>query len=143
MRTYEVDIIIANRSTKSAGIGNIKMVFKDYILMLYDVVYILILKVNIISPEQLKTRNYVGYIYWFPNRLFNGNTQKTIVEADLLSGLPVISSRTTLINHINAARLHWAEIKGRLIFLNLVHRCLGHIFKKRIKILAGGEIIGL
>jgi hypothetical protein len=51
MRTYEVDIIIVNRSTKSAGIGNIKMVFGDYILILYDVVYILILKVNIISLE--------------------------------------------------------------------------------------------
>jgi hypothetical protein len=51
MRTYEVNIIITNRSTKSAGIENIKMVFEDYILMLYDVVYIPILKVNIISPE--------------------------------------------------------------------------------------------
>jgi len=51
IKTYEVDIIIANRSTKSAGIGNIKMVFGDYILILYDVVYIPILKVNIISPE--------------------------------------------------------------------------------------------
>jgi hypothetical protein len=106
MRTYEVDIITTNRLTKSAGIGDIKMVFGDYILMLYDVVYILILKVNIISPEQLKTRNHVGYTHWFFNRLFNGNTQKTIVEADLSSGLPVISSRTTLIDHINAAKLH-------------------------------------
>jgi hypothetical protein len=51
MRTYEVDITITNRSTKSAGIRNIKMVFGDYILILYDVVYIPILKVNIISPE--------------------------------------------------------------------------------------------
>jgi hypothetical protein len=73
MRTYEVDITTANRSTKSAGIGNIKMVFGDYILMLYDVVYVLILKVNIISPEQLKTRNYVGYTHWFLNRLFDRN----------------------------------------------------------------------
>jgi hypothetical protein len=63
MRTYEVNIITANRSTKSAGIGDIKMVFRDYILMLYDVVYVPILKVNIISPEQLKTRNHVGYTY--------------------------------------------------------------------------------
>jgi hypothetical protein len=51
MRTYEMDITIANRSTKSAGIGNIKIVFKDYILILYDVVYIFTLKVNIISPK--------------------------------------------------------------------------------------------
>jgi hypothetical protein len=51
MRTYEVDIIIINRLTKSAGIKNIKMVFEDYILILYDVVYVPILKVNIISPE--------------------------------------------------------------------------------------------
>jgi hypothetical protein len=58
-----MDIIIANRSTKSAGIRNIKMVFKDYILMLYDVVYIPTLKVNIISSEQLKTRNHIGYTY--------------------------------------------------------------------------------
>ena len=63
MRTYEVDITIANRSTKSAGIGDIKMVFGDYILMLYDVVYVPTLKVNIISPEQLKTRNHVGYTH--------------------------------------------------------------------------------
>jgi hypothetical protein len=106
MRTYEIDITTANRSTKSAGIKDIKMVFKDYILILYDVVYVPTLKINIISPEQLKTRNHVGYTYWFPNRLFNRNTQKTIVEADLSSGLPIISSRTTPINHINAARLH-------------------------------------
>jgi hypothetical protein len=51
MRTYEVNIIIANRLTKSVGIRDIKMVFGDYILMLYDVVYIPTLKVNIISPE--------------------------------------------------------------------------------------------
>jgi hypothetical protein len=63
MRTYEVDIIIINKSTKSAGIGNIKIVFGDYILMLYDVVYVPILKVNIILPEQLKTRNYIGYTH--------------------------------------------------------------------------------
>jgi hypothetical protein len=63
MRTYEVDIIITNRSTKSAGIENIKMVFGDYILILYDVVYISTLKINIISPEQLKTRNYIGYTH--------------------------------------------------------------------------------
>jgi hypothetical protein len=51
MRTYEMDIITANRSTKSAGIGDIKIVFRNYILMLYDVVYVFTLKVNIISPE--------------------------------------------------------------------------------------------
>jgi hypothetical protein len=143
MRTYEVDITTANRSTKSAGIGDIKMVFGDYILMLYDVVYVPTLKVNIISPEQLKTRNHVGYTHWFPNRLFDGNTQKTIVEADSSSGLPVISSRTTPIDHINAARLHWAEIKGRPISLDLAHRRLGHISKERVKILAGGGATGL
>jgi hypothetical protein len=143
MRTYEMDITTANRSTKSAGIGDIKMVFRDYILMLYDVVYVSTLKVNIISPEQLKTRNHVGYTYWFLNRLFDGNTQKTIVEADSSSGLPVISSRTTPINYINAARLYWAKIKSRSIFLDLAYRRLGHISKERVKILAGGEVIGL
>jgi hypothetical protein len=106
MRTYEVDITTANRSTKSAGIGDIKIVFEDHILILYDVVYVPTLQVNIISPEQLKTRNYIGYTHWFPNRLFDGDTQKTIVEADLSLGLPVISSKTTLIDHINAVRLH-------------------------------------
>jgi hypothetical protein len=51
MRTYEMDITIVNKSTKSAGIGNIKMVFGDHILMLYDVVYVPTLQVNIISPK--------------------------------------------------------------------------------------------
>jgi hypothetical protein len=46
-----MNITTANRSTKSAGIGNIKIVFGDYILILYDVVYVPILKVNIISPK--------------------------------------------------------------------------------------------
>jgi hypothetical protein len=58
-----MDIITTNRLTKSAGIKNIKMVFGDYILILYDIVYIPTLKVNIISPEQLKTRNHVGYTH--------------------------------------------------------------------------------
>jgi hypothetical protein len=125
------------------GIGNIKMVFGDYILMLYDVVYVPILQVNIISLEQLKTRNYVGYTHWFFNRLFDGDTEETIVEADLSSGLPVISSITTPIDHINAVRLYWAEIKGRPITLNLAHRRFGHISKERVKILAGGGASGL
>jgi hypothetical protein len=63
MRTYEVNITTTNRSTKSAGIENIKMVFGDYILILYDIVYVLTLKVNIISPKQLKTRNHIGYTH--------------------------------------------------------------------------------
>jgi hypothetical protein len=46
-----MDITTANKLTKSAGIRDIKMVFGDYILMLYDVVYVLTLKINIISPE--------------------------------------------------------------------------------------------
>src|SRR5438045_7253577 len=69
-----------------------------------------------------------------PHHLFDGATGKTIVEADALSGLPVISiGQSGELDHFEALDLYYVDAANREISLDLAHRRLGHISKPLVK----------
>ncbi len=139
-----VDISTASSSIASEGIGNVVLTFGDYELILTGVIYAPRLKVNVLSTERLKKDHYIGYSNWFPHRLFEGETGRTIVEADISSGLPIISpGKTSEIDHFDALKTYYAETAVRPISLDLAHRRLGHISEKLVKQLADGRATGL
>ncbi len=92
------------------------------------------MKVNVLSIERLKKDNYIDYLNWFPYRLFEGETGRIIIEADISSGLPIISSgKTHKIDHFKALKTYYTETAVKSISLDLAHRRLGYISEKLVK----------
>jgi hypothetical protein len=60
-------------------------------MALQNVIYVPELRLNILSTERLKKDNFIKYSNWIPYYLFNKALGKTIVEADVLLGLLIIS----------------------------------------------------
>jgi hypothetical protein len=57
----------------SVRIGDVRLQFDEYILILRNVFYVPDLMINVISVEKLKIDNYVSYISWL-HSLFDGET---------------------------------------------------------------------
>jgi len=111
---------------------------------LYDIVYSLDVKLNIISTEKFKRENYIGYSNWIPHHLFDRATGRTIIKTNTSLRLPIISvSDAIKKDHINTLKVHYAETVVKLISLNLAHRRFNHISKPLVKMLAKGIITGL
>ena len=73
-------------------------------------VYVLDLKLNILSIEHLKKDNCVRYSNWMPYYLFDGATRKTIVEANRSSRLLVILVGILgELNHFKALDLYYVD----------------------------------
>ncbi len=102
------------------------------------------MKVNVLSTERLKKDNYIDYLNWFPYRLFEGETGRIIIEVDILSGLPVISSgKIPKIDHFKALKIYYTETVVKPISLHLPHRRLKYISKKLVKQLVDKRTTGL
>ena len=54
-------------------------------------IYVLNLKLNILSTKRLKRDNYVRYSNWILHYLFNRATGRTIIKANRSFGLLIIS----------------------------------------------------
>ena len=79
-----------------------------------------------------------------PHHLFNGVTDRTIVEADASLGFPVISVSDAIEkDYIDVLEVYYAETVAKSIFLDLAHRRLGHISKPLVKMLVKGMTTGL
>jgi hypothetical protein len=88
-RIWKIDVNTADSSCPSQGIGDIHLNFEDYDLILKNVIYSPFLLVKVISTERLKKDNYVKYSNW-PNRLFDGGTEKTIMRTDISSRISTV-----------------------------------------------------
>jgi ATP sulfurylase len=117
----------------SARIGNIRLQFDEYILILRNVFYVPDLMINVISVEKLKVNNYINYTSW-PHSLFNKETLQTFVIADSTRDIPTIDMNHLVKLNINTARtaiinptINYNEAKDQEITLKLAYYRLDHI----------------
>ena len=61
--------------------GIIRLPVGDNDIALQNVIHVLDLRLNILSAERLKKDNCIGYSNWIPHHLFDGATDRTIVES--------------------------------------------------------------
>jgi hypothetical protein len=80
----------ANGKIRFRGINKIRITLGDQKLMLKNVIYISYLRLNIPSAERLKKDNYINYNNLFPHRFYNGTSEKTLIETDDFSNIPII-----------------------------------------------------
>jgi hypothetical protein len=128
------DVKTVGPSIQSKGIGTVQLPVGDYTLALQNIIYMPDLKLNILSTERLKRNNYIRYSNWILYHLFDRATGKTIVEADRLSGLLVISvNQSGELYYFEALDLYYIDIVNRQISLDLAYYRLGYISKALAK----------
>jgi len=128
---HEVNIRTASGYVNSEGIGRVRIALGTYEVVLEKVIHIPNLRLNIVSTERLKEDSYIGYSNLIPHCLYDGATGETLVEADGLSGIPVITvGQSNEIDHFQALDLHYTDAGNRHISCDLAHRRLGHISKE-------------
>jgi hypothetical protein len=141
---YKVNVRTATGHANSEGIGSVRIALGIHEIMLEKVIHIPNLRFNIVSTERLKEDNYIDYNNLVPHCLYDGVTGKTFIEADNLSGIPVITgSQSSEIDHFQVFNLYYIDTGNRHICCNLVHRRLGYIGKNMTRKLVTEMSTGL
>lgn len=142
LESYKVLIQAGTSTATSKGQGQIDLNVDGNILSLHGALYAPQLRFNLLSTEQLRRENFVGYDS-IPNTLYNGEDDTVIAVADSSSGIPFINVDPIPTHYPEGSSTYYHEVTTRPISLDLAHRRLGHISESRVRALASGQAEGL
>ena len=125
-------------------IRRVRIALETHKVILEKVIYILNLRLNIVSTERLKENNYIRYSNLISHCLYDGTTWEILVKADNSSKILVITiNQSNEINHFQAFNLHYTNTGNRHISCDLIYRRLDHISKELTRKLVTEIFTGL
>jgi hypothetical protein len=105
-KNHQVSIQAGTSTTTSHGRGQVDLDIDGYTLSLYGALYAPQLRFNLLSTECLRRENFIGYDS-IPNTLYNGENDSVIAIADSSSGIPIISTNSSIPIHLPEGSSTW------------------------------------